>query len=116
MEISSDRVANGISSTLFSLENDTSQSDQPNCFAVSMIPDSLLNQEKISISKDHFSTFHAVDTLYLQVNCSCTQRHKCPWNILSRFSGSSGEFCRIYLHAQRMFTSFEIKLSRFAII
>ena len=53
----------------FPLENYTSQSDKSNCFAVSMIPVCSLNQEKIFISKDYFSTFHAVDTLYLQVNC-----------------------------------------------
>ena len=53
----------------FSLENDKSQSNQPNCFAVSMIPVYSLNQEKTFISKDYFITFHAVDTLYLQVNC-----------------------------------------------
>ena len=53
----------------FPLENDTSQFDQPICFAVSLIPVCSLNQEKNYINKDYFSTFHAVDTLYLQVNC-----------------------------------------------
>ena len=53
---------------LFPLENDTSF-DQPNCSVVSMIPVCSLNQEKTFISKGYFSTFHAVDTLYLQVNC-----------------------------------------------
>ena len=53
----------------FPLENDTSQSDQPDCFAVFMIPICSLNQEKTFINKDYFSNFHAADTLYLQVNC-----------------------------------------------
>ena len=52
----------------FPLENDTSQSDQPDCFAVSMIPVCWLNQEE-TISTNYFSTFHPVDTLYLTVNC-----------------------------------------------
>ena len=71
LEISSHRIVNGIWSALFPLENDTSQSYQPNWFAVYMIPVCSLNQEKTFISKDYFSTFHVVDILYLQVNCRC---------------------------------------------
>ena len=54
---------------LFSVESDTSQSDKPIWFAVSMIPVCSLNPKKTFISKDYFSTFHSADTLYLQVNC-----------------------------------------------
>ena len=53
----------------FPLENDTSQSNQSNCFAVSLIPVCSLNQEKTFVSKDYFSTFHAVEALYLHVSC-----------------------------------------------
>ena len=40
----------------FPLENDTPQSDKPNCFAVSMIPVCSLNKENTFISKDYFRT------------------------------------------------------------
>ena len=51
----------------FPLENGTSQSNQPSYFTVSMIPVCSLNQEN-TLSKNYFSTFHAVDTLYLTVD------------------------------------------------